>query len=407
MNTLLVVGDSIRQDSSTNIFKSRIIQEIAKYGNVYVLMDDSNHSEGKYEQVVLENVTYYIFSRKLWFHYVTDYLRKSHGVSKRNHSQMANHKTKSGAFLRLYQTFNEKYVSIFLKKYRFNSSWLRNIKSFNSSVVFDYVISISHPPASHNAAVSLIAEGNIKSKRYIQVWFEPWFQVPFNKNKTELILQEEKSLISEADAIFYVSPIFCDNQKLLFQQYAKKMNYIDLPIVINKSAKNNIIRRSTKINVGYFGNYYSSIRNIIPLYKAIRLNPDVNGIIIGNSDIHLEGKNNLVCKSRVSYNAIKEYEFSSDILVVLSNFEYQIPGKVYDYSQTNKYVLFVLDGEKGLKRKLREYYSTFNRYVFCENSVEDISLKIEEISIGKYKSINNSPVSQFDVKNVVRKIIDV
>jgi hypothetical protein len=185
------------------------------------------------------------------------------------------------------------------------------------------------------------------------------------------------------------------------------MNYIDLPIVINKSAKNNIIRRSTKINVGYFGNYYSSIRNIIPLYKAIRLNPDVNGIIIGNSDIHLEGKNNLVCKSRVSYNAIKEYEFSSDILVVLSNFEYQIPGKVYDYSQTNKYVLFVLDGEKGLKRKLREYYSTFNRYVFCENSVEDISLKIEEISIGKYKSINNSPVSQFDVKNVVRKIIDV
>ena len=57
----------------------------------------------------------------------------------------------------------------------------------------------------------------------------------------------------------------------------------------------------------------------------------------------------------------------------------QIPGKIYQYSATNKKILFILDGSESEISVLENYFKKFNRYIFCKNNVVDIEFAIKEI----------------------------
>ena len=65
-----------------------------------------------------------------------------------------------------------------------------------------------------------------------------------------------------------------------------------------------------------------------------------------------------------------------------------------------------MDGTDEEQRVLREYFGKFNRYVFCQNTVEDISRAIQLIESGNLGEIENRPLNDFDptimIKNILR-----
>ena len=57
----------------------------------------------------------------------------------------------------------------------------------------------------------------------------------------------------------------------------------------------------------------------------------------------------------------------------------QIPGKIYHYSATTKPILFILDGTPEEKNILKNYFSQFDRFYFCDNCAEAILETINKI----------------------------
>lgn len=83
----------------------------------------------------------------------------------------------------------------------------------------------------------------------------------------------------------------------------------------------------------------------------------------------------------------------------------QIPGKLYQYSATNKPILFILDGTIEEMQILKTYFSQFNRYVFCKNSIDSIQNGIQKINLGQFNDVKNYCVEQFSPENTMRVIL--
>ena len=151
----------------------------------------------------------------------------------------------------------------------------------------------------------------------------------------------------------------------------------------------------------YCGDYHSNVRNIKPLYDAIKETKH-RLIICGNSDVKLENTEHISIYPRVSYEKIKQFEKESDVLVHLSNLKgTQIPGKIYHYSGTNKPILFILDGDK---EKIINMFAEYNRYIFTENSISNLNKVLLNISDDKYKETLFS-VKKFSPSNIAEEII--
>ena len=104
---------------------------------------------------------------------------------------------------------------------------------------------------------------------------------------------------------------------------------------------------------------------------------------------------------------MKPLEDATDVLVFLCNRTGgQIPGKIYQYSATNKIILFILDGTDEEKRILKNYFAQFNRYVFCENTVEDISRAIGLIKRKDFDGVCNVSLDCFKAKMIVQNILN-
>ena len=264
---------------------------------------------------------------------------------------------------------------------------------------YDIVISMSDPKSSHLLALALLDKGIVGCGSYIQIWGDPMYLDITNKTlipKT-IIKKEEEKLIKRSDKIFYVSPLTLEAEKKIFPKYADKMDVL-FPTYQGKS----VYEPVTKIKkIGYFGDYNSEIRDIMPLYNAVK-DSKYELIICGNSDLKLNSTNNISINGRVSFSKVKEFEEDVDLLVHISNkFGTQIPGKIYQYMGTNKPILFVLDGPKELLVKV---FEPFNRVMFCNNNEEDIIKTIQKFNAGDI-DLNIQPVEKFDNINCAVKIL--
>ena len=102
-----------------------------------------------------------------------------------------------------------------------------------------------------------------------------------------------------------------------------------------------------------------------------------------------------------------QIEAKTDVLVFLCNLKGgQIPGKIYQYSATNKTILFILDGTKQEISILKKYFGKFNRYVFCENNEDSIKRAVNDIINGNIDSIDNKPIEDFNPKNIMKFILE-
>ncbi|WHY90990.1 hypothetical protein QNK12_25665 [Neobacillus cucumis] len=281
--------------------------------------------------------------------------------------------------------------------------WLNNASNFKNKKNYDLVISNSCPPSSHALANTLLKRKKITAKRWIQIWEDPWYYDLYNKQKKEIILKEEQRLLHNGDEIYYVSPLTLSYQKEHFPEAANKMRCLPLPYL-----RTNAIEKEEKSNqeivFGYFGDYYSHVRNLKPFYNAaVEINAKVN--IYGDTNENFIKTENITISGRVDIGIVNKVQEKTDILIHLCNLKGgQIPGKIYHYSSTKKPIIFILDGENEEKKLLKEYFGKFNRYHFCDNteeSIKEIMLKIMNGEISQDSFI----VDDFSPRNVVSKLL--
>lgn len=265
---------------------------------------------------------------------------------------------------------------------------------------YDLVISSSDPKSSHLFVETYFEKYGKKTKWY-QIWGDPFLAditQKSNKKKDILIKEEESKILKKADKVFYVSQPTVLKQKALYPEYSFKFNHIPIPFEREIIYKNKI---KENISFLYTGDYNSNVRNIDPLIEAIK-ETNHRLIICGDSDLQYQSCENIKFYSRQEYDVVKKFESESDVLIHLSNLKgTQIPGKIYQYSGTNRPILFILDGEKD------QIYNNFldvkNRYIFCDNTKEDIKLKFENDELFRKQY---SSVSEFEKKKVVSKLLD-
>jgi hypothetical protein len=266
---------------------------------------------------------------------------------------------------------------------------------------YDYVISVSDPKTSHVALKSLLRQG-LMSDKIIEYWGDPLYgDVSFRSvYPNKMIKSIEYGLLKTAHRIVYTSPFTLEKEKEYFPKLEDRMTFVptaNLSEYIYKPFS------SAMITVGYYGDYYSQYRDIIPLYQSFETdiikNKDIKLIIVGDSDIKLNDTNNIRVLERQN---VEKQQSKTDILVcILNNHGTQIPGKLYYNAGTNLPVLVILDGE--YKHEIKDYLDSFNRFICCDNSVSSISQTIDFI-------LNSKPTYQpsplLTPQHIASKIIE-
>lgn len=282
-------------------------------------------------------------------------------------------------------------------------TWISRASAFKSDVRYDAVISLATPYSGHLLASILIGNKNVITDRWIQIWEDPWSADLYVAKGNDDIRREEARLLSLADEIFYVSPLTLKYQKELFPESSDKMKWHPLPYYYRNSDVST--NDSSDKVFGYFGDYYSFSRDIKPLYGAASMN-GTKLKIIGNTDLKLENTETVTVKPRIGLGELKTEEDKTDVLVFLSNLKGgQIPGKLYQYSATEKPILFILDGTDEEKHILRQTFEKYGRYVFCDNTEGSISEAMKMIKSGVFEGICNECVDEFSPLNTINGIL--
>ncbi|MFJ7974813.1 hypothetical protein ACIQZI_03735 [Peribacillus sp. NPDC096379] len=269
---------------------------------------------------------------------------------------------------------------------------------------YDLIISSSDPKSSHLFISRMFERGLVSNTPWIQIWGDPFLSDITRNNKllNSKIKKEEKRLFKFANKIIYVSKLTLNEQKKIYPNYAIKMDYAPIPYVKKEIYPNSDINKGI-LTFLYCGDYSSKIRNIKPLYDAIN-NSRHKLIICGLSDISLESTDRIKVYPRVSFEKTKEFEKDCDVLVHLSNtMGTQIPGKIYQYSGTNKLILFILDGPKEI---LLKTFNKYNRYIFADNNKNEIFGKVVRIENKEFEN-TKFVVGNFSPENIANKIINI
>lgn len=267
---------------------------------------------------------------------------------------------------------------------------------------YDIIISSSDPKSSHLFVSTLFEMRVLKETPWIQIWGDPFLSDITRKNKllNLKIKKEENRLLKYAKKIIYVSNLTLVEQQRLYPHYSNKMFCEPIPYV-KKEVYPISNTQKESMTFLYCGDYSSNIRNIRPLYEAIK-NTKHKLIICGNSDIKLKSTNRIKIYPRVSFERTKKFESECDVLIHLSNLKgTQIPGKIYQYSGTNKLILFLLDGQTDL---LKETFKKYNRYVFSRNDCKNIEEAITQINMGVYED-SAFVVEEFSPEKIANKIL--
>jgi hypothetical protein len=411
---LFVVGGSLKINSSTTICNINYIKGFVENGyKTTVLMPSCVPNEIDQSIPLPSNVTYVEFKNR-------SRIRKMFASIKRSNSSLQaidNTKTDvriSGKIIKT--TFKKSIINkvnyVFKKLTKYvnvdpERVWIKNASKYKSDKEFDLIISLSFPVASHQVALNMIQNKTVKYKSWIQIWTDPWsnclYANKYSASKRRKMRKKEDYLLSKAEKVVYVSPLTLENQKVEFSNHKSKMSCIVLPSDNYENSKTN----NTDIKCGYFGEYFSYVRNIIPFYNAVK-SLNISARIVGGSDIQLERTDKINIEERVPYSKCKDYEREADILVNISNLSGgQIPGKIYYYSATNKYILFVLDGTKTEIETLYKFFNKYDRYVFCHNNEESIINGLKTIMSNYESSKEDHSIDDFIPKNIANQIIDL
>lgn len=271
-----------------------------------------------------------------------------------------------------------------------------NLEELDIKNYYDRLITISDPKTSH-LLVNKLTE-NVKIGKKIQYWGDPLASDITNKTIYPFFIlkQIEKKILNGSDKIIYVSPFTRDEQRRLYPALKDKMHFIPPSYNIDNLKLMNEVNRKTAVS--YIGAYNSKIRNILPLYEAMKNIEDVPSFIIGDSDLELESTENVKVTKRSNIKGIQRR--SSIHICLLNTRGNQIPSKLYYLAGGNEPILIILDGER--KKNIKDYLDKYNRFYFCNNVSSEIEDKIRLIL---KESPNYEPVKDFSPLRVASEIV--
>ena len=402
MKILVINGDCIQVNTSANLCHLAYLRGLTDAGHeVTLLSADGRDYTLDPAMKIPEGVkqhTYYGVS-----------LYEKLSLRKRGQGQMAARTTRPSGEKRKLTVKQKVFRSVkkaVLASYGVHgiySTFVRKAMAFQSDKVYDYMISLSTPVTSHLIAHRLREAGKVNCRHWIQVWEDPWYSDAYDFNKRKEVFLEERRLLSFAERICYVSPITLQNQKRLFPESKEKMYWEPLPAYYSAAKEE---PGSAGKAFGYFGDYGMPARNLKHFYEAAR-NTKIDVTICGSSNISLASTDTIQIYPRLTLEKLKPFEDRTNILVFLCNRKGgQIPGKIYQYAATYKTILFILDGTEDEKRVIRNYFAPFNRFVFCENTVEDIERAIRRIQNDEYGDVTNRPLDDFEPVKIIQRILE-
>lgn len=406
MRVLVVVGSNLKINTSANLCHKAYIQGLLENGYHVDILTVGYESDNDLFGFDEERVDIFRYPMESLYEKIG---KKIHSHSKNGSQQSMNNggysgqeATKSGIIQSA-----KRFIHSLYGPYEVYISWERKAFEFRREEKYDLAISLSFPPVSHHLLYRLIQKKHIETKKWIQIWEDPWCQdlvfLSLNDEKTIKKAQvEEAHLLRVAEKIVYVSPITLEHQSKMFHESSKKMTWYPVPTYY----VNDTPTRGKGNNVyGYFGDYSTKIRNLKPFYEAAKKEKIITNIC-GSSDKMFPSSETVTVKPRISLEELKPIEDETSVLVFLSNVRGgQIPGKIYQYSATEKTILFILDGSEDEQNVLFEYFGRFKRYFFCKNTVEDISAAIRRIEKGEVRDILDRPLTCFSPKEIVGELI--
>lgn len=411
MKVLYVVGTNLSRNTSANISHNAYVQGLLENNcEVDILMASSSWGEKDSTLPTWKEATYFTYPSvalheklKVLFKYFFDAKISNDKVTDTT-NLMRTEKTvkasKNGKIRGILKKIYD-FLSNSSDAYHLERTWLKNASKFKNRTQYDIIISNSTPAASHKLVLRLLGKKNIVAKRWIQIWEDPWFFDLYADHGDE-IKQEEHQLLKAAQEIYYVSPLTLKYQKTHFPDCAEKMKHLPLPFL--KFGDDTTREHSTNCVVGYFGDYYSKTRNLIPFYQAVE-ESGAQANIFGDSDLFLKVTDRINISRRVTLDKLAELQDTTGVLVHLCNLKGgQIPGKIYHYSATRKPILFILDGTEEEKAIIKKYFQSFNRYHFCNNTKEEILKVLNELIRGK-EDCDKEPVMEFHPRTVVSKLL--
>lgn len=267
---------------------------------------------------------------------------------------------------------------------------------------YDLIISTSDPKTSHVFVQKLIDNG-LQYGRWIQHWGDPLNGDITRRNcyPDKIVQWYERRMIKDADKVVYVSPFTAEMQRKAYSDMANKLSFVPLPCITSE-LKSVVSRNETrKLRLAYMGDYSSSIRNILPLYEACRIMPDVELTIAGISDLKLQSTENITVLPRVPYAQAIQIEAAADVSVIVCNLRgTQIPGKLYYSAAMRKHLLVLVDG--GNPEAIKGYIEHFNRYVVANNNIESVKSAVK--TLRNMPSDYKCPEELFPI-NVVKNIL--
>ena len=397
MKVLVINGDCIQVNSSANLCHLAYIKGLVEAGHEVHLLSAAGKDYIKDPSMTVPSKV-----QCHEFYGISLYEKMSLNKKNRNVSVSKQAKPQTKSHGRKIIKRIKRWVLSLYGPHGIYSSSVRKAKHFTSSEYFDCVLSLSTPPSSHLIAHKLISAGRVKTDRWIQVWEDPWYSDAYGFNKKRSIFKEEQRLLSLSDSVCYVSPITLEYQKQLFPESAAKMFWEPLPAYYADSDET---REYEQVTFGYFGDYHLPARDLTPFYKAAAA-CGINVTICGDSNLSLQSSKTIHLYPRMPLASLKGFEEQAGVLVFLCNRKGgQIPGKIYQYAATSKTILFILDGTEQERRVLYQYFSAFNRFVFCENTEDDIKRAINRILSNDMGTVLNQPVTAFEPAVIVERIL--
>lgn len=409
MEILVICGDINGNTIAQNVFNERVILELAKNHHVTVITDSSYNKNC--ELCVNKD-----FDKNIEIFSYPDYSNLRGKLIKYKEKLIAK-KQKQGndeqkAEIHVIRKYNKNFrylremrINIFHPVYRGKHIWIKKASKFISDIKFHFVISISHSPACHQVAYNLIKRHKIEFEKWIEIWQEPWYQKPRVAKETKLIDFYERKFIKGADFVFFSSEFLKEYFSNKYSSFTDKIDYIDLPADRNPCYKQ--LEDKKDFTIGYFGAYFSDVRNIIPFYKTItKLN--LKSMIVGSSDIKLESDKNIqVIHGSIPFCECVKLEKEMHCLVIIGNhFSDILPGKIYNYCGMEKPILFILDGtDKGIAFT-RMKFSKYKNIYFSSNTIHSIENAIEKIITDLDAGTRYEPVDDFSAFNVVNSMLN-
>ena len=406
MNILVINGDCVQVNTSANLCHLAYIRGLVDTGHDVTLLsaDGKDYAVDQAMQIP-ESVKCYTYYGVSLYEKLSRRKKKNQAMTAGQPSAAMGEQAKQTLSLkrRVIRQVKRAVLSLY-GVHGIYAPFVRKAQAFRADVKYDYVLSISTPVTSHLLAHNLLKAKRIKAKHWIQIWEDPWYSDAYGFNGKAAIRKEEARLLSFAECVCYVSPLTLKNQQKLYPESAHKMYWQPLPYYYKDDADTS---QALKENVfGYFGDYAPEARNLEPFYAAAkRMGVEVN--ICGNPSNLFESTEHIHIHPRLPLDKLKPIEDSTNVLIFLCNRKGgQIPGKIYQYSATNKAILFILDGTDEEKEVLRAYFKPFNRYVFCENDEDSIAQALRRIENGDFGSVKNEPIEAFNPTETIRKILE-